>query len=117
VTTATVAIWETRRPPAGIVLLRLQELAEKSGRPELKKIFENAAREDKTLTAVQRQQLADEAECWRDIRSAVVAIRQISNGLEEEAGLPDWAESIREQTKTLMKLIEKAQGWSWRNQR
>jgi transcriptional regulator with XRE-family HTH domain len=101
----TVALWETKRPPSGIMLARLATLAAEHRYKDLKQIFENALAE---LPPAVVAEVNRERERWKRIFRWVDDIEEAA---EED---PD---SIRSLCDMLRDDLEEAQASAWRNQR
>ena len=108
----TVALWETRRPPQGIVLLRLSSLAEEYQHRDLAQIFEEAVDNE---TRQVRDDLRLEQKRWERILSGLVEIQDAA--LELENGAPAVGERILIIAQNLLRVAREAREWSWRNQR
>lgn len=133
----TVALWETKRAPKGIILFRLSKLAEGHQYADLAKIFADAVEQENRLT---REDLRREDERWFKLWVGLNKIGWIAVELIQGKGpaklipppgqpLPRTTEEDRKQYeiaigKDIQRLVvevrqlaEEAQAWSWRNQR
>jgi transcriptional regulator with XRE-family HTH domain len=108
----TVALWETKRPPMGIVLLRLSSLAEKYLYMDLAQIFEEAVEDEPRQV---RDDLRLEQKRWDRILFGLIDIQNEAERLSSIA--PAAATRIRLIAEDLAGLALEAQEWSWRNQR
>jgi transcriptional regulator with XRE-family HTH domain len=114
VSQVTVAIWENTRPPGGVVLYRLANLAEEHGLDDLMGAFLNAAHADPMSTA-ERYGVNEDVACWMDIRETLVQV--LKNGLLLKAEGNPKGEEIESQAIKLMDLCKAANERAWRNQR
>ena len=108
----TVALWETKRPPGGIVLLRLSKLAEGHQYADLAKIFANAVeKEDRRV----REQMNVELNLWDKLFTRLYHIQLQAHELTKVA--PAVSDRILSLAKEAEELAEEARSRSWRNQR
>jgi transcriptional regulator with XRE-family HTH domain len=107
----TVALWETRRPPQGIVLLRLSSLAEEYQHTDLAQIFEAAVDNE---TRQVRDDLRLERQRWERILRGLAEIREEAERLRDDPRVRD---RIQEIAESLVGIALAAREWSWRNQR
>jgi DNA-binding transcriptional regulator YiaG len=130
----SVALWETKRPPGGLILLRLSRLAEEHQHADLAKTFADAVEGEKRMD---REDLRREGERWGNIwiglnRIASEALDLAAGEVVVEAGRTysqEEIQALREQQNKqagkrifdlvheVRELAEQAQAWSWRNQR
>ena len=108
----TVALWETRRPPQGIVLLRLSSLAEEYQHADLAQIFEAAVDNE---TRQVRDDLRLERQRWERILRGLVEIQEEAERLRSVD--PRLRDRIQEIAESLVGVALAAREWSWRNQR
>lgn len=108
----TVALWETRRPPQGIVLLRLSSLAEEYQHTDLAQIFEAAVDNE---TRQVRDDLRLERQRWERILRGLAEIRDEAERLRDVD--PRLRDRIQEIAESLLGIALAAREWSWRNQR
>jgi transcriptional regulator with XRE-family HTH domain len=112
----SIAIWETKRAPAGVMLLRLSKLAEEHRHADLAKIFADAVENEKRLDY---EDLLREARRWTDLFNKLAEIQKEANKLYRD-DRPDpftTAHRILNLTNEMETLAHDAQAWSWRNQR
>ena len=108
----TVALWETKRPPRGIVLLLLSGLAEHHQHADLAKIFAEAVANEPRLV---RDELRVEQRRWETILSGLMEIQDEATQLNSVA--PAAAVRIRQIAEGIHMLAMEARSWSWRHQR
>jgi transcriptional regulator with XRE-family HTH domain len=100
----TVTLWETKRPPSGLILLRLSEMAGDYGFADLKEVFEEAIA---SLPPAVVAEIRKERELWEDVESLV-------DGLEHyKPGSSDYQKRIAE----IGELLSEIKARNWRNQR
>jgi transcriptional regulator with XRE-family HTH domain len=110
----TITLWELRRPPAGIVLYRLANMAEEQGLDELMGAFLEAAHADPMSTA-ERYDIDEETARWHDIKETVIQVGTKGKILQAQ-GHP-LGKEIEDLVMKLLDLCKAANDWSWRNQR
>jgi transcriptional regulator with XRE-family HTH domain len=115
----SIAIWETKRAPAGVMLLRLSKLAEEHQHADLAKIFADAVENEKRLD---HEDLLREARRWADLFNKLALIQKEANRLHRDeadsrAVRLGVAHRIMSLTNEMETLAHQAQAWSWRNQR
>ena len=101
----TIVLWETKRPPSGIMLVRLSQLAEEYHHADLQEVFEEA------LKALPPAVLADierERQRWQEIEAMLGWIQDKVEGRDTE--ISQYCDDIRH-------LLADIQAWNWRNQR
>jgi transcriptional regulator with XRE-family HTH domain len=106
----TVALWETKRPPQGIVLLLLFGLAEKHQHADLAKIFNEAVENEPPVV---RDGLHVEQRRWETILLGLNEIQSEVAQLDSVAPLS--AMRIRQIASHIGTLALEARSWSWRN--
>jgi transcriptional regulator with XRE-family HTH domain len=100
----TCVLWETKRPPTGVILLRLSDLAAHYHFDDLKEVFEKAIA---SLPPAIVADIRKEREMWEAVESRV-------DGLEHFApGSSEYQREIAE----IGELISEIKERSWRNQR
>jgi transcriptional regulator with XRE-family HTH domain len=108
----TVALWETKRPPQGIVLLRLSSLAAEHQHADLAQIFEGAVDNE---TRQVRDDLRLEQSRWERILRGLAEIKYESELLRSVD--PRLRDRIQDIADNLIRVALEAREWSWRNQR
>jgi DNA-binding XRE family transcriptional regulator len=101
----TCVLWETKRPPSGIMLVRLSELAEYYGHADLQKVFEQAL---KKLPPVVLADIEAERSRWKEINAYLDSIQDSST--LDPVEISQHCDDIRQ-------LLEQIRAWNWRNQR
>ena len=108
----TVALWETKRPPQGIVLALLSRLAEQHQHADLAQIFLGAVENEPRLV---RDDLRVEQRRWEMILNGLKEIQDEATQLNSVA--PAAAMRLRQIAEGVESLALEARAWSWRNQR
>jgi DNA-binding transcriptional regulator YiaG len=106
----SVALWETKNTPRGLMLLRLSKLAQDYGHADLAEIFADAV--GKANRRV-RELLNSEEELWDKIFTRLYRIQLEADKLADAAA----RDRIISLAKEAEQLAETAQEGSWRNQR
>jgi DNA-binding XRE family transcriptional regulator len=105
----TMTLWETKRPPGGIILARLADFAEENGYADLQQVFES---ELEKLSPAVGTEIKRERERWAGIYDSLDSIRHLVARSESE-----WASMIDRECDRLFQKLQEAQARAWRNQR
>jgi DNA-binding XRE family transcriptional regulator len=109
----TVALWETKRAPSGIMLVRLWKMAQEHGHADLVKMFDEAMRE--WAKGIRLQKVLEESKRADDIDAGLRELDELGKKLVAEDHR--LGRRIVEVTAQVSALADKSRKWSWRNQR
>jgi DNA-binding XRE family transcriptional regulator len=100
----TCVLWETKRPPSGIMLVRLSQMADYYKYSDLKQVFEDALAK---LPPAVAADIKEERERWRMVEAM---LGWIQDKAPDDTDIARYCHDIWE-------LLEEIQAWNWRNQR
>jgi DNA-binding transcriptional regulator YiaG len=106
----SVALWETKSYPTGLMLLRLSKLAQDNRHTDLAKIFADAVGQENRRV---REMLNFEQDIWDKLFTALYRLQLEGDKLDDVAA----RDRIVNLAKEAEQFAEKAQEGSWRNQR
>jgi DNA-binding XRE family transcriptional regulator len=106
VSVQTCVLWETKRPPSGIMLARLAEMARLYGHADLKDTFEQAIQK---LPAVQAADIQKERKRWDLVFCRL-------DEIEVQAQREDM-QVVEFRCKEIRGLLNEILAFNWRNQK
>jgi DNA-binding transcriptional regulator YiaG len=106
----SIALWETKNPPGGLMLLRLSKLAEEHGHEDLAKCFAAAVGDENRRI---REMVEYEEELWETLYHKLYHIELEAHKLADAAARDRIIGLVRETEE----YAAKAREGSWRNQR